>query len=129
MNRLGNDNYNRPKITKQDLISENSDELKHKLENWILIPEEYIDRLQCSTWVRYVSHKGLYRSGGVLIKNASPTYLVLLNTKLKKSWSVDLSKNYIFVENQEEKKKITMMKDKLYKLYQEGMLKVDDDQE
>ena len=129
MHRLGADNYNRPKITKQDLISENSDELKNKLEGWILIPEDYLDRIQCGIWVRYVSHQGLYRSGGVLIKNASPTYMVLLNTKIKKSWSVDLSKNHIFVENQEEKKKVKMMKDKLYKLYQEGMLKVEDNQE
>jgi len=126
MDRLNEDNFKRPKVTKQDLISENSDELKHKLENWVLMPEDYLDRISCGKWIRYVSHEGLYRSGGILIKNSAPTYFVLLNQKINKTWSVNLSKNYIFIENEEEKKKIEEIKNKLYKLYLDGMLKIDE---
>lgn len=124
MERLNNDNYNRPKVTKQDLISENNDELKNKLKNWVLMPEDYLDRIKCGIWIRYVSHQGLYRSGGILINNSSPTYLVLLNPKLNKTWSVNLANNYIFIEDIEKKKKVEKIKNDLYELYQKGMLDV-----
>ena len=44
----------------------------------ILLNENYID-LDIGTWIKYVSHEGKYRTGGVLINNKAPEYLVLKN--------------------------------------------------
>lgn len=125
--RINEDDYDRPEITKQDIISSDKEAIKKKLEDWILIPEDYTYRLDCGKWVKYISHTGLFRYGGVLIKNASPDYFVLKNPAKQKSWSVNLKENYIFIEDEEKKKEKEKMKNLLYDLWKKGDIEFQQD--
>ena len=53
-------------------------------------------------------------------------FIVLLNGYKKVTWSVNLRKNNIFMEDLRVKQKIKKEKDNLYKLYQAGLLRVKD---
>ena len=86
-------------------------------------PENYID-IEIGCWVRYITHEGKYRSGGILIKNNSPIYFVLKNPYSNITWSINLSKNIIFLKNMREFKKQNIEKNNLYKLYQAGLVKI-----
>ena len=123
--RLNDDKqYQRPEFTEQDLISSDNQLIKEKLKDYIQVDPKFNKDIPCGTWIKYVTHNGLYRTGGVLVKNGSPDYLVLRNNYKKLSWSVDLKKNYIFIEDIKKKKESKMEKDNLYKLYQNGFIKI-----
>ena len=123
--KLGEDSYIKPEYTEQDVISSNINEIKNKLENFIRVEESFFGNIPCGIWVKYVSkYEGLYRSGGILIKNASPKYLVLKNISKNLTWSVNLEKNYIYIENVKEKEELNLRKDNLYKLYEAGFIEI-----
>ena len=118
--RIDQDNYDRPEITKQDVISSDKEKIKKKLEGWILVPEDYTYRIDCGIWIKYINKNGSFRNGGILIKNSSPEYFVLKNPIRNISWSVNLKDNHIFIEDQEEKEKEKKMKQLLYDLRKNG---------
>ena len=124
MNRLGNDDFIRPDVTTQDYISTNKILLKEKIKDFIQVESKFIEQIPCNTWIKYINNEGLYRAGGILIKNAYPEYLVLKNPYIKKSWCVNLKTNYIFMENIKAKKEEEIEKNNLYKLYQNGFIKI-----
>ena len=112
--------YIRPEITRQDKISMNIDVMYKKLKNYIPIPKSNHIDVPVGVWIKYVSQEGKYRSGGVLIKNAAPEYYVLKCGRL--TWSVNLSKNKIFMQDFKKKKIEQIEKDKLYNLFKNGLI-------
>ena len=103
---------------------DNIESLIKKLQNCIEIHQDNYEDLERGVWIKYITSENKYRSGGILILNKYPEYLVLKNPYKKISWCVDLSKNYIFMEDIKKKKEEKIEKDNLYKLYQEGFVKI-----
>lgn len=129
MNRIDQDDYERPEFTEQDYISSNKTLIKEKLKNFIQVEYKFIKDIPPKTWIKYISQNGMYRSGGILIKNEFPLYIVLKNPYKKISWSVNLKTNYIFMEDIKTKKEEKIEMENLYKLYQEGFIKILDNPE
>lgn len=122
--KIDQDDYIRPEYTKQDIISSDKEQIKKKLEGWILVPEDYTYRIDCGIWIKYINKNGSFRNGGLLIKNSSPEYFVLKNPIKNISWSVNLKDNHIFIENEEEKEKEKNMKNVLYNLWKKGDIEI-----
>ena len=122
--RIGNDNYQKEEITYQDELNEDNQKIIGLLEGFIRVPYELCDRLILGTKIKYITEDGLFRTGGILIKNGFPNYIVLLNGYKKLTWSVNLKTNNIFMEDLKEKEKEKREKDNLYKLYKAGMLQI-----
>ena len=95
------------------------------------------------TWIKYYNHvTKQFRVGGLLMKvDPELRFITLVNTGIKKSWSVQLqtNENIIFVPervsvsvtvkedepvdpSENEKRKDYIIKEKLYKMYLEGKL-------
>lgn len=123
------DDYQRPEVTEQDIISNDLDEMKKLMVGYIRIEKDYLSYIPCGTKIRYINTDGEFRYGGVLVKNAAPDYFVLKNIVKKMNWSVNLSKNYIYMEDIKKKNKEKLEKDNLYKLYKVGLVKVLDEPE
>ena len=120
-------NYHRPAVTKQDIISSNIQDMKEKLKDFVQIhPENYID-IEIGTWIKYLSHEGKYRTGGVLINNKAPTYVILKNPYTKHSWSVNCEKNVFFIKDLSNKREEMIEKNNLYRLYLAGYVKILDE--
>lgn len=126
LNRIGEDNYQKPEITFHDEINEDKDKIINLLEGYIRIPHNFCDKLILGSKIKYISEEGLFRTGGILIKNGFPDYIVLLNGYKKLTWSVNLKTNNIFMEDTRERDKIKKEKENLYKLYKAGVLKIDE---
>ena len=112
--------YIRPEITRQDKISMNIDVMYKKLKKYIPIPKENHIDVPVGIWIKYVSQEGKYRNGGVLIKNSAPDYYVLKCGRL--TWSVNLSKNKIFMKDYKKKRIEDIEKNKLYNLFKNGLI-------
>ena len=112
--------YIRPEITNQDRISSDIDAMYKRLKNYIPIPKENHKDVPVGKWIKYVSHEGKYRCGGILIKNGAPDFYVLKSKSL--TWSVDLCKNKIFMEDYKKKRIEQLEKDKLYNLFKNGLI-------
>lgn len=128
--KLYNDNYNKNIITKQDIISNDIHLIKEKLLGFKKVEEEEIEHISLGVWIKYLNENGKYRSGGVLIVNNYPTYIVLKNPSQNKSWSVNLKKNIIFISELKRNnvnKEIEKEKNILYKLYKKGLLEIIDE--
>jgi hypothetical protein len=86
LERLSNDNFDRPEITFQDTIQNNNDMEKY-LKNYTKVKD--IDRVALGTHLRYVTidkdKKVAFRLGGRLMKKEHK-YVVLSNGK--QAWSV-----------------------------------------
>lgn len=81
-------------------------------------------------WIWYM-HKETkaFKMGGFLMKVAYPDYIVLVNYRNKITWSVQLKDNILFIKNTEEMERLNKahkIKQKLYKLYNEGKLLLND---
>jgi len=81
-------------------------------------------------WIWYM-HKDTksFKVGGFLMKVSYPDYIVLVNYRNKITWSVQLKENILFIKNTEEMEKLNKaykIKQKLYKLYNEGKLLLKD---
>lgn len=100
------------------------------------------------TWIKYYNHvTKQFRVGGLLMKvDPELRFITLVNTGIKKSWSVQLqtNENIIFVPErinvtikedepvskiENEKRKDYIIKEKLYKMYLEGKLHKNKEQE
>ena len=117
-------------ISPFEQISQSQEIVDQKLEKYNQVPYEYTERILAKTWVRYVTQEGKYRSGGKVIKNKFPDYLVLLNPWKQFTWCVDLKKNSIYIlDTITELEKKSKMK-KLWDLYQANRLQlIEDEQE
>lgn len=123
-------------ITKQDIISNDIELVKEKLQGYKQVEDKEVEHIALGTWVKYISKSGKFRFGGVLTVNQYPTYLVLKNPSQNKSWSVDLSKNILFISEKKElntniikNKDIEKEKNILYTLYKKGLLEIIEDGE
>ena len=125
--RIDKDSYQKETNCIQDQINADKDKVIAALKDYVRIPYEYCPHLVLGSKIKYISNEGLFRTGGILIKNGFPEYIVLLNGYKKVTWSVNLRTNNIFMEDLRVKQKIKKEKDNLYKLYQAGLLKVKDD--
>lgn len=124
--KLGDDEYQKPEETLQDILNEDTEKVISALEGFVKIPHQYCDNLVLGSKIRYITEEGLFRVGGTLIKNGFPEYIVLLNGYKKITWSVNLRSNTIFMEDIKAKNKIKEEKENLYKLYKADMLHVKD---
>lgn len=129
MNKNNNNNYVRPEVTKNDIIT-NSPELLHKnLKHYVEIhPDNYID-IDTGIWIRYITNEGKYRSGGILKVNKAPEYFILKNPYCDFNWSITLDKNIIFMKNINNEKDRMIQKNNLYRLYEAGLVKILDEPE
>ena len=102
---LVNDKYKKPAITATELLSH--DEINERLKNFYRVKPDDISNLSINTRIQYfqVSKDGnyKYRTGGTLIVNKAPVYLILSNGR--KNWSVQLKSHIIFAGHDIEKVK------------------------
>jgi hypothetical protein len=98
--------------------------MEKNLEGYVKINKEDIEKLRLGAWIKYVSSKGEYRSGGVLVYNGFPDYIVLMNTDKKIRWSVNLKQNELYVSEKIVKDQKNTIKNKLYELYTQDMLEL-----
>ena len=124
--RIGQDNYVKDETTYQDTINEDKDKVLELLKDYVRIPYDFCEHLVLGAKIKYISNEGYFRTGGILTKNGFPNYIVLLNPYKKITWSVNLKKNNIFMEDLRKVEKEKKDKDNLYKLYNAGMLVVKD---
>jgi hypothetical protein len=93
---LINDKYKKNNITATELLTPN--EINDRLKNFYRVKPNDIKSLTVNTRIQYfqVSPDGKYkyRTGGTLIVNKAPVYLILSNGK--KNWSVQLDTHIIF---------------------------------
>jgi hypothetical protein len=141
-----NSKYKNPKDgSKQSKLTKN--EIKEKLVGYKTLHEKdyaYLLTLPVfKTWIKYYNRvTKQFRVGGLLMKvDPELRFITLVNTGIKKSWSVQLktNENIIFVpelvkvntsesetetetENDANKRKDYIIKEKLYKMYLEGKL-------
>ena len=125
--RLGDDNYEKIDTTYQDVVSKDIEKIKYYLSGFFLVPPKYYGKILCGTRVRYISHSGDFKFGGILVKNVAPDYLVLKNIKRNISWSVNLHKNHIYMDDIKERNREKIEKHNLYKLYKNGLVKILDE--
>lgn len=124
------------------------EDMKKKLEGYKTLKNsqyKYLLTLPLfKTWIRYYNPTTKqFRIGGLLMKvDPELRFIMLVNTGLKKSWSVQLKDNTIFIPDPDKiqetdpepetetlikenntKRQEYIIKDKLYKMYLEGKLK------
>ena len=120
--KLDEDGYKRPNVTLQDKISEDTDEMYDLLKNHIKIHAKDHKYIPIGVKVKYINGQGKFRHGGIVIVNSAPDYIVLKNIKKCLTWSVNLQTNIIFMEDRRQKEKEIIEKDKLYRLFKEGLI-------
>lgn len=122
--RIDEDNYVKPSQTKQDILNSDKNMVIKDLNGFIKIDFDDCDELILGSRIKYISDEGEYRIGGTLIKNGFPNYIVLLSPYKKLTWSVNLKKNTIFMEDIRNTQKEKIEKNNLYKLYKAGMVEI-----
>ena len=122
-----NNTYEKNGATIQDLISEDVNEIKIRLQGYIQIHDDNYKDIDIGIWIRYISDTGKYRTGGILVHNKAPYYLVLKKPNNEITWSVNLKKNIIFMKDIGAKRDQMIEKNNLYKLYLEGYVKILDE--
>ena len=127
--KIGDENnkYERGEVTNQDLISEDVNEIKVRLQGFVQIHEDNYKDIDIGIWVRYISDEGKYRTGGILVHNKAPDYFILKNPNNEITWSVNLKKNIIFMKDIGAKRDQMIEKNNLYRLYLEGYVKILDE--
>ncbi len=122
-----NNKFQREEVTNQDLISQDINEIKTRLQGFIQIHEDNYKDIDIGIWIRYISDEGKYRTGGILVHNKAPKYFVLKNPNNEITWSVNLEKNIIFMKDIGAKRDEMIEKNNLYRLYLEGYVKILDE--
>jgi hypothetical protein len=137
-----NSKYKNPKEgSKQSKLTKA--EIKEKLIGYKTLHEKDYNYLLTlpvfKTWIKYYNRvTKQFRVGGLLMKvDPELRFITLVNTGIKKSWSVQLktNENIIFVpelvnvkvepsevESEDKNKKDYIIKEKLYRMYLEGKL-------
>jgi len=120
--------YVKESITKQDIISNDVNEIKMRLKSFVQIHEDNYKDIDVGIWIRYISDpSGKYRAGGILVHNKAPEYFILKNPKNDITWSVNLTKNVIFMKDIGVKREKMIEKNNLYRLYEAGYVKILDE--
>ena len=119
--------YVRPKKTKQDEISENPELIEEKLKGFIMIYPQHFKEIECGVWIKYITADNKYRSGGVLKINKAPDYFILKSPYNKKSWSVTLRDNTIYMRADPGRLDKMVEKNNLYKLYEAGLVHISEE--
>jgi hypothetical protein len=91
------DQIARPLITATDLIT--PDEIRERMKDYEKVPYDQIPYLQPGCRLRYfeiIENQYKFRSGGTLIVNGYPDYLLVSSGR--KNWSVQLNANILFKE-------------------------------
>ena len=122
-----NNKFQREEVTNQDLISQDINEIKTRLQGFIQIHEDNYKDIDIGIWIRYISDEGKYRTGGILVHNKAPKYFVLKNPNNEITWSVNLEKNIIFMKDIGAKRDEMIEKNNLYRLSLEGYVKILDE--
>ena len=125
-----NNQYIKPKVTQQDMINSNINEIKIRLENYIQIHNDNFKDIDIGIWIKYITAEGKYRSGGILICNKADDddgYFVLKNPKNDITWSVSLKGCSVFIKDIGSKRDEMIEKNNLYRLYQAGYVKILDE--
>jgi hypothetical protein len=122
-----NNKFQREEVTNQDIISQDINEIKTRLQGFIQIHEDNYKDIDIGIWIRYISDEGKYRTGGILVHNKAPKYFVLKNPNNEITWSVNLEKNIIFMKDIGAKRDEMIEKNNLYRLYLEGYVKILDE--
>lgn len=117
-------NYVKPKVTVQDMISKDMEMFKDKLDGFIQIHSDNYEDIDTGIWLKYITSDNKYRSGGILINNKFPQYFVLKNPYNNLSWCADLTKNIFFMKNISILKEKMIEKNNLYELYKAGLVKI-----
>lgn len=101
--KLSDDFYNRPGMTKQDKISQSVYSIKEKLEDYEQIDREDYPHIPPGTFIRYLkklpNDRIKYCHGGLLAINAYPKYWILKNKTPDgtfKTWSVQLQNDNMY---------------------------------
>ena len=122
-----NNNYVKPTITQQDRINSNVEEVKSRLTDCVQIHPDNFKDIDIGIWIKYITGEGKYRSGGILICNKAPDYFVLKNPRNEITWSVNLNNCSIFMKDIGAKRDEMIEKNNLYRLYQAGYVKINDE--
>ena len=122
--KIDESKFKKTKPSKNDLISNNIELLLKKLQNCVEIHPENFEDLDKGIWIKYITNENKYRSGGIIIVNNAPEYLVIKNPYNYRTWSVNLKNNTIFIDNNQGKTQEMIEKNHLYKLYKEGYIKI-----
>lgn len=144
-----NSKYKNPKEgSKQSKLTKA--EIKEKLIGYKTLHEKDYNYLLTlpvfKTWIKYYNRvTKQFRVGGLLMKvDPELRFITLVNTGIKQSWSVQLktNENIIFVpelvnvkvetsevESEDKNKKDYIIKEKLYRMYLEGKLQKNKQQE
>ena len=122
-----NNKYVKPSSTLQDKINSNVDEIKSRLNDCVQIHPDNFKDIDIGIWIKYITSDGKYRSGGILICNKAPEYFVLKNPRNEITWSVNLNSCSIFMKDIGAKRDEMIEKNNLYRLYQAGYIKINDE--
>ena len=76
--RIDQDSYQKDTNSIQDQIND-KDKAIAALKDYVRIPHEYCQHLVLGSKIKYISDEGLFRTGGILIKNGFPEHIVLPN--------------------------------------------------
>jgi hypothetical protein len=127
--RIGDESntYVKETNTIQDIISNDTDEINTRLKGFVQIHEDNYKDIDIGIWVRYISEEGKYRTGGILVCNKAPKFFVLKNPKNDITWSVNLTKNIIFMKDINAQRDKMIEKNNLYRLYEAGYIKILDE--
>ena len=85
LTRMVDDEYDKPRQTMQDDLNQDKERIVKNLEGYLRIPYEECELLMEGIRIKYITEKGLFRVGGILIKNMFPKYIVLMNEYRKLS--------------------------------------------
>lgn len=100
------------------------------MSKYIGIKDDVLEGLPADgmTWVRYRRPDGKIVGGGLLVKNAYPEYLVLMNPYSKARFSCSVSRNQFFIQRSAVKDiKDGILKEQLLREYKMGRLQFDDE--
>ena len=124
-----NNTYEKNGATIQDLISEDVNEIKIRLQGYIQIHDDNYKDIDIGIWIRYISDTGKYRTGGILVHNKAPDYFVLKSPYNNITWCVNLQKNIFFIKDVSCFRETMIQKNNLFKLYEAGLVKILDEPE
>mgnify|MGYP001305032274 CR=1 FL=1 len=119
-----NNDYIRPKVTQQDVISNDPELMREKLKGFIMIYPQHYKEINCGCWIKYITEDNKYRSGGVLKYNGAPEYFILRSPYNNKTWSVSLDKKTIYLRSKQTGFDKMIEKNNLYKLYEAGLVHI-----
>jgi hypothetical protein len=90
-------------LTETGAKVQDKDEIKKFLEGYKKLDTNELGTLSCGSFIRYIKPDGVLCKGGLLTKNCYPKYWMLTNSKLKKTWSVQLQSGYKYYTVDKEK--------------------------